>query len=102
MQVDNFNLLKICTYNCFNFKANRMMIQKLIGQNDISFFIEHWLGNEEDYLFNEICSSTHSIIFKADFNNSTLSNTRGNSRPFGGKCWVIKNNLVIKSYEDIS
>ena len=30
------------------------MIKKLIDLNDVSFFIEHWLGDEEDYLFNEL------------------------------------------------
>ena len=75
MQVDKFNTLKICTYNCLNFKANSIMVKKLIDDNDVSFFIEHLLGNEEDYLFNDICSSTHSIIFKSSFDKKMLNGT---------------------------
>ena len=102
IQVDSNNIFKICTYNCFNFKANRLMVKKLIDSYDICFFIEHWLGDEEEYLFNDICSASHSIIFKSDFSNSTLSSTRRKRRPFGGKCWVIKKYIMIKSFEDLS
>ena len=66
------------------------MIQKLIDNNDICFFIEHWLGNAEDYLFNELCSATHDIIFQSSFNNNEVTNNPRKGRPHGGKCWVKK------------
>ena len=49
------------------------MIKMLIDSHDICFFIEHWLGEEEAYLFNEVCTK-HSIIFDSDF--SFLENER--------------------------
>ena len=94
--------MDIVAYNCHNFKANHLMINKLINNNDICFFIEHWLGNDEAYLFNQLCVD-HSIIFKSDFDNSefgTVNNRKG--RPFGGSCWVIRNNLKIIEHSNLS
>ena len=51
------------------------MINNLINSNDVCFFIEHWLGDEEAYLFNELLTN-HSIIFKADYNNYQFSTTK--------------------------
>ena len=73
------------------------MIKKLIDQNQICFFVEHWLEENEAYLFNDICNN-HSIIFKSDFDR--MVNSRG--RPFGGKCWVIDNKFKVKSFEELS
>ena len=39
MQVENFNFLKVCTFNCLNFKANSIMVKKLIDDNDVSFLL---------------------------------------------------------------
>ena len=39
--------MNIASYNCLNFKSNRLMVKNIIDMNHISFFIEHWLGNDE-------------------------------------------------------
>ena len=85
--------MKIVSYNCKNFKSNHLMIKKLIDQNQICFFVEHWLEENEAYLFNDICNN-HSIIFKSDFDR--MVNSRG--RPFGGKFWVIDNKFKVKCH----
>ena len=71
------------------------MIEKLILNNDVCFFIEHWLSEEESYLFSGI-SAEHSILLEADFSceeRLTCNGVRG--RPFGGRCWVVRNNLRV-------
>ena len=93
--------MNIVSYNCFNFKSNHLMIKKLIDSNDIYFFIEHWLGNAEDFLFTDLCSSTHDIIFQSNFNEE-VKNTRRKGRPFCRKCWIIQRNLTVKSFENLS
>ena len=40
--------------------------------------------------------SDHKLIFQSDMVDSSQS-TRG--RPFGGKCWVIRNDVNLVSYE---
>ena len=94
--------MNLISYNCLNFKSNKMMIEKLINENDVCFFIEHWLGNAEANYLNEI-SSNHSTIFSSDFNNSELGGARGfKGRPFGGRCWVVRNNIKVINYEILS
>ncbi len=46
--------MNIVSYNCHNLKSNVDMIRDLILSNDICFFIEHWLAEEEAYFFNEL------------------------------------------------
>jgi len=46
--------MKIISYNCQNLKSNLSMIEKLIVNNDVCFFSEHWPGEEESYLFSKI------------------------------------------------
>ena len=70
--------MKLVSYNCHNFKANHLIVEKLINSHDICFFIEHWLGPNEAYFFNNICTN-NSIIFKSEYDNNT--NKKG--RPFG-------------------
>ena len=45
---ENINMqeISIKTYNKLNFKSNYQYIKLLIGNNDICFFIEHWLNND--------------------------------------------------------
>lgn len=88
------NPMKIVSYNCFNFKANHVMVKLLMSKFDICFFCEHWLGESEGYLFNDLCSHQASF-FSADFEN----NEKRKGRPYGGRCWIINNNIPIKSYE---
>lgn len=84
--------LKICTYNCKNFKGNTLMIKKLIQNHDICFFSEHWLDSNEKYFFDDVAEQ-HHIFYQADMVNRNLIQ----GRPFGGICWVIKNSIEIVS-----
>ena len=89
--------MDIVTYNCLNFKANHRMVKNLIDSNHICYFIEHWLGSDDAYLFNEICNN-HSIIFSADYDNDN----RRRGRPFGGKCWVLHNSIRLIEHTELS
>ena len=89
--------MNIVSYNCQNFKANRLTVENLINSHEICFFIEHWLGSNEDYLFNNICSN-NSILFKADYDNEC--DRKG--RPFGGTCWVVHNSLRVVDHLELS
>ena len=91
--MNQHNKIKIATYNCLNFKANKIYIQSIIKKYDVCFFIEHWLNTKEQYLFNEICLD-HHVIFHADYDNSET--LRG--RPHGGLCWVINKKISVKNF----
>ena len=94
--------MDIVSYNCQNLKSNVKMIKKLIMNNDICFFIEHWLAEEEAYFFNEL-SEEHHILFEADFSIEArlrCDDVRG--RPHGGRCWVVRKILRIIEYESLS
>jgi len=95
--------IKLCTFNCKNFKANTLTVEKFVADNDICFFVEHWLVNKEAYLFNSICSE-HSIIYKSDFDKHSFSTcgAKRRGRPFGGTCWVVKESLKIASHDQLS
>ena len=67
----------------------------------VSFFIEHWLGEEESDLFSKL-SDQHSILFDADFSCADRYASNKNGRPHGGLCWVIRNNLRIIEYANLS
>ena len=87
--------MNISSFNCKNFKSNFYFLKKLINSHDISFVIEHMLSDEEAYLFNQL-SHHHSILFQSDFSIANGSGeTRRRGRPFGGKCWVVKNDVKI-------
>jgi hypothetical protein len=88
--VNNMGNLKIVSYNCYGFKANSNFVQLLLAQFDICFFCEHWLAEEEEYLFKQM-SSTHHFIFKASY--SAKDKIRG--RPYGGLCWAIDKSINI-------
>lgn len=80
------------SYNCLNFKANTAMIKKSIYENDICFFIEHWLNTQEKYLFEELCNGDFHIVFHSDYDN-TDGLKKG--RPHGGLCWVINKKCTL-------
>ena len=87
------HILKIASYNCYNFKANTIYIKQLIHNNDICFFIEHWLDLHEKYLFEDICND-HNIYFHSDYDKSKCKN----GRPYGGTCWVVKKSVNILNF----
>ena len=91
--------MNLATFDCKNLKSNFHYLKELINSHDISFIIEHWLSDEEDFLFNQL-SDKHSILFQSDFSFANCpGSTRRRGRPFGGKCWVVKNDVKIKSHE---
>ena len=94
--------MNIVSYNCQNLKSNIAMVKKLIVNSDVCFFIEHWLGEEESFYFSHL-SDQHSILFDSDFNCAErLCTYVVKGRPFGGRCWVIKNNIRVIEYQNMS
>ncbi len=91
--------MNIVSYNCKNAKANRLMLEHLINNNDIIFLIEHWLRPDEQYIINDLISE-HRAIFKSDMQAISSKKTRG--RPFGGRCWLIKNSIKVLAVEDFN
>ena len=87
-------MLKFCSYNCLNFKANTSMIKKCIYENDACFFIEHWLNSQEKFLFEDICKGEYNIFFHSDYD---ISEGPLRGRPHGGLCWVIHKRLNLTS-----
>jgi len=94
--------MDIVSYNCQNLKSNVNMVRDLILNNDVCFFIEHWLGEEEAFYFNEL-SDEHQILFEADYScEARLRCDGAKGRPFGGRCWVVRNCLRVLEYESLS
>ena len=93
-KVTNNGQLKVVSYNCLNFKANRDMITDIIYKNDASFFIETWLNTQEKYLFEEICKGEYNIIYHSDYD---VTNGVPRGRPHGGLCWVIHKRFNLVS-----
>jgi len=94
--------MDVVSYNCQNLKSNMNMIKKLIMNNDVCFFIEHWLGEEEAYYFNEL-TDDHQILFEADYScEARLRCTGTKGRSFGGRCWVVRKCLRVIEYVKLS
>ena len=89
--------MKLSSYNCYGFKSNKLMIKYLMNDFDVCFFSEHWLGDAENYLFNELCNN-QSILFSSDCSNNDFDASRRKGRCFGGRCWVVKDEFVIDDY----
>ena len=77
------------------------MVKYLMENFDICYFCEHWLGDAEEHLFNDLCAG-QSTIFSADFENIKLDTKRGRGRSYGGRCWVIRDGYVVKSFETLN
>ena len=88
------SLIKFCAFNCNGFKANFLAVNKLIKNFDICFFSEHWLGDAEEHLFNELCYGQRSL-FRADYSNYVRDANGCKGRPFGGTCWIVRDNLMV-------
>ena len=71
------------------------MVDKLIKNNDIVFLIEHWLRPKEQFLINNLVDS-HKINYQYGMQDSPQL-SRG--RPFGGKYWIIINNVKLAAFE---
>ena len=87
--------MRITSFNCQNFKSNRVLIDKIVQNFDVIFLCEHWLNSEEYYLLTERYTN-HNLFFQSDMEVSALE-TRG--RPFGGKCWLVSKSLNVLEYD---
>ena len=91
--------MNLVSFNCHNLKKNHLMVQKLINDFDSIFLIEHWLTNDEKYLISDLIND-HSMIFESDMHD--FSNKRKPGRPFGGRCWLIKNSVKVLAVEQFN
>lgn len=91
------NNIKICSFNTNGAKRNLNFLQLLINQNDFIFLCETWLLDHESHKFLNSLSSTHLVFHKSDM---SVSPVRG--RPFGGRAFIIKKNLVVKNINFIN
>jgi len=86
--------LKICAYNCFNYKSNAVGVRNIINNHDITYISEHWLHIHEDYLFNEY-KNDYNIYFSAVYDNSNKTS----GRPHGGTCWFVNKKIEVIQFE---
>jgi len=86
--------LKLCAYNCLNYKSNTVGVRNIITNHDITYISEHWLDIREEYLLNEY-KKNYFVFFSAVYDNTI--NTKG--RPFGGTCWFINKKIDLIKYE---
>ena len=91
--------MKLASYNCKNIKTNQLMVQKLLDEFDIVFLTEHWLKPNEQSIINNL-SSNFRVIFHSDMAPVAPNNALHRvGRPFGGICWLIKNDIEVLSFE---
>lgn len=83
-------MTKLISYNCQNFKANKLMIEKLVNYSNVLFLIEHWLCDSEKYMI-ENSFIDKKVIFYSHYDKRI--NTKG--RPFGGLCWIIDKDFKV-------
>ena len=86
--------LKLCAYNCLNYKSNTVGVLNIITNHDITYISEHWLDIREEYLLNEY-KKDYFVFFSAVYDNTI--NTKG--RPSGGTCWFINKKIDLIKYE---
>lgn len=90
--------MKIVSFNCRNFKSNYLSIDKIIDLGvDIIFICEHWLNSKEQYLIDEKYSRNFKTYFQSDMDIQLSRKFSG--RPFGGKCWLVKNDIKVISVD---
>ena len=94
-----FNIRTI-SWNCNGFKSSVYDINTLCNHYDIIFIQEHWLRNDELYLFNTVhCDFTGFGISAIQTDNGFIS-----GRPYGGVGIIWRKSLAkyisIVQYED--
>jgi hypothetical protein len=80
--------LSISYSNIKNIKSNYLYAKKLILENEINYFCETWLGENDKNILYEINTNNKIILNKSDF---TIQPEKG--RPFGGQSWFINRDL---------
>lgn len=91
------SIVKVCSYNCKNLKANTLMISKLIQKYNICFIIEHWLSKQEKNEFVKIAKEKNVLIYHADYDIEEFEKKLG--RPFGGLCMIVEKHYQVVSCE---
>ena len=71
-------------------------IEQLCKENDILFLSETWLKEEQKYILSYI-SRDHRVFFKSDM---VVSPRFG--RPYGGRCWFVRNSIKLVSIDFIN
>ena len=90
--------INLACSNIKNLKSNLVFANNLINNNDIIYFCETWLKNNEKYVANDINSTNkHKVLFKSDMN---IEYNKG--RPFGGQTWFINKNFKIRNYKFVN
>lgn len=84
----------ISSFNCKNLKTNHLMVEKILKNSDITFLIEHWLSEEDSQLLDRF-GDDYKIIFESDY---SMTDFKRRGRPFGGRAWIIRKNIRMKSY----
>ena len=91
--------LKLTSLNVKNLKTNYLYVCDLMQNNDICYLTETWLNDGETTYF-ETMYSECKLYFQCDITVEESYNLKG--RPFGGKCWLIRKNLVVKKVNFIN
>ena len=86
--------LKICSYNCKNFRGpgRQSFIQELFTECDFLLLQEHWLYESQFSIFNDI--SPHSINFEGKSSMDPEVHRMG--RPYGGVVIMWRANIELK------
>lgn len=92
--------MNVSTFNCQGYKGNCQMVKNVISSNDFTFLVEHWLTHDQQNLLDD-ASFSHTVYnFQSDMPISSCALSR-RGRPFGGRCWFIKNDIQVKSHETV-
>ena len=88
------NIQAILNLNVRNFKTNHVYTKEAFINNsiDIMFLSELWLHEGEEEYLQHIFPNTN-IYFQSDISVESKYSKRG--RPFGGKAWIIRNEIII-------
>jgi hypothetical protein len=90
--------IDVASYNCHNFKASHVMINKIAAQHDVTFVIEHWLAKEEEHIVSDMSTGEYKLVFMSDY----MLAERRRGRPFGGMMWLIDNKHSVDDHTQLS
>ena len=86
-------MLRIAALNTNGANGNQNYIKLLTDYNDITFINEHWIKNNEKNFFINLCKNEKIFFY------SPMDQTWKKGRPWGGLCWIIKNNIKVSNFE---
>ncbi len=89
-------MIKIASLNTNGIIGNAIFVENLINNNDITFVQEHWLNNHNKYIIKNLCKNIEKVFFF-----SPMGAYPSKGRPWGGLCWIIKNNIKLTNYETL-